>query len=47
MVTDQVLVYDKGFVVWLDIDVDSDKGLGTTERVKSQLKKNCIEDTSH
>jgi hypothetical protein len=33
-------VYDKGFFVRLDIDMDSDEGLGTTGRLKSQPKNN-------
>jgi hypothetical protein len=36
-------VYDKGFFVGLDIDMDSEEGLGRTGRLNSQPKKNYID----
>jgi hypothetical protein len=36
-------VYDKGFFVGLDVDMDSEEGFGRTGRLNSQPKKNYID----
>jgi hypothetical protein len=44
VVTNQILVYDKAFFVRLDIDIDSDEGLGTTGRLESQPENDSFDD---